>query len=181
MLGKRYNYLISEIHSRWERDWGLPWWLSGKELACQCRRFRFDSWSGKISHDSGQLSLCATTIEPVLWSPVSATTEPRSRGFWSLSALELMLATREAAAVRSLHTAAREKARAATRTQHSRKQVSKQHYFKKWYTWTYKKIYQKKRLIILYKVRNSVPQSLHEKTEKIRSGKIPSSLIPNAD
>ena len=28
---------------------GLPWWLSGKESACQCRRCRFDPWVGKIS------------------------------------------------------------------------------------------------------------------------------------
>ena len=27
----------------------LPWWLSGKESACQCRRCRFDPWVGKIS------------------------------------------------------------------------------------------------------------------------------------
>ena len=27
---------------------GLPWWLSGKESACQCRRPRFDPWVGKI-------------------------------------------------------------------------------------------------------------------------------------
>ena len=27
---------------------GLPWWLSGKESACQCRRCRFNSWVGKI-------------------------------------------------------------------------------------------------------------------------------------
>ena len=26
----------------------LPWWLSGKESACQCRRRRFDSWSRKV-------------------------------------------------------------------------------------------------------------------------------------
>ena len=26
----------------------LPWWLSGKESACQYRRCRFDSWVGKI-------------------------------------------------------------------------------------------------------------------------------------
>ena len=26
----------------------LPWWLSGKESACQCRRFGFDPWVGKI-------------------------------------------------------------------------------------------------------------------------------------
>ena len=27
---------------------GLPWWLSGKDSACQCRRLKFNSWSGKI-------------------------------------------------------------------------------------------------------------------------------------
>ena len=26
----------------------LPWWLSGKESTCQCRRHRFYLWSGKI-------------------------------------------------------------------------------------------------------------------------------------
>ena len=26
----------------------LLWWLSGKETACQCRRFKFDPWVGKI-------------------------------------------------------------------------------------------------------------------------------------
>ena len=31
-----------------ESDDGLPWWLSGKESACQCRRCRFNSWVGKI-------------------------------------------------------------------------------------------------------------------------------------
>ena len=27
---------------------GLPWWLSGRESACQCRRHKFDPWVGKI-------------------------------------------------------------------------------------------------------------------------------------
>ena len=27
---------------------GLPWWLSGKESVCQCRRYGFDPWVGKI-------------------------------------------------------------------------------------------------------------------------------------
>ena len=27
---------------------GLPWWISGKEFACQCRRHRFDPWVRKI-------------------------------------------------------------------------------------------------------------------------------------
>jgi len=45
---------------------GHPWWLSGKESACQCRRLGFDAWSGKIPHAAEQLSLWATTTEPVL-------------------------------------------------------------------------------------------------------------------
>ena len=28
--------------------WGLPWWLSGKESACQCRRWRCGPWVRKI-------------------------------------------------------------------------------------------------------------------------------------
>ena len=27
---------------------GLPWWLSGKESACQCRRCKFNPWVRKI-------------------------------------------------------------------------------------------------------------------------------------
>ena len=27
---------------------GLPWWFSGKEPACQCRRCAFNPWVGKI-------------------------------------------------------------------------------------------------------------------------------------
>ena len=30
------------------KDPGLPWWLSGKESGCQCRRRGFDPWVGKI-------------------------------------------------------------------------------------------------------------------------------------
>ena len=26
----------------------LPWWFSGKEHACQCRRHGFNPWTGKI-------------------------------------------------------------------------------------------------------------------------------------
>ena len=62
--------------------WGLPWWLSGKESACQCRRHRLDPWSGKIPHATEQLIPCATTIEPVLLNLGVKTTEahtPQSR------------------------------------------------------------------------------------------------------
>ena len=27
---------------------GLPWWLTGKESICQCRRHRFSSWVRKV-------------------------------------------------------------------------------------------------------------------------------------
>ena len=43
--------------------WGLPWYLSTKESACQCSRHRFDPWSRKIPHATEQLSPCATTTE----------------------------------------------------------------------------------------------------------------------
>ena len=29
-------------------NFGLPWWLSGEESACQCKRCGFDPWIGKI-------------------------------------------------------------------------------------------------------------------------------------
>ena len=35
---------------------GFPGGLSGKESACQCRRRRFDPWSGKTLHATGQLT-----------------------------------------------------------------------------------------------------------------------------
>ena len=45
---------------------GLPWWLSGKESACQCRRHGFNPWSGRIPCVMEQLSPRTTTVEPVL-------------------------------------------------------------------------------------------------------------------
>ena len=44
---------------------GFPCWLSGKESTCQCRRPRFDPWSGKTPHAAEQLSSC-TFSERVL-------------------------------------------------------------------------------------------------------------------
>ena len=39
---QRYKHLGSIISV------GLPWWLSSKESAWQCRKLRFDPWVGKI-------------------------------------------------------------------------------------------------------------------------------------
>ena len=44
----------------------LPWWVSDKESACQCRRHGFDPWSRKIPHALEQLSLCTTAIDPAV-------------------------------------------------------------------------------------------------------------------
>ena len=51
----------------------LPWWLSGKESACQCRRHRFNPWSRKIPLAT---NLCTTTTEPVLQSLRAVANEP---------------------------------------------------------------------------------------------------------
>ena len=48
-----------------QKTTGIPWWLSDKGSACQCRSRGFDPCSGKIPRASEQLSSCATTAEPV--------------------------------------------------------------------------------------------------------------------
>ena len=57
---------------------GLPWWHNGEEFSCQCRGHGFEPWSGKIPHAAEQLSPCATTTEPVLYSLRATTTEARA-------------------------------------------------------------------------------------------------------
>ena len=71
----------------------LPWWLSGKESACQCRRHRFNPWSGKIPRAVEQLSPSTTITEPVLraWG----------RKLLKPSCPRACSATREATAIRS--------------------------------------------------------------------------------
>ena len=59
---------------------GLLCWLSGKESICQCRRYGFDPWVGRIPYTAEELSLCATASEPVLWSPGATRTEARMPG-----------------------------------------------------------------------------------------------------
>ena len=54
-----------------KKCFGLPWWLSGKEFACQCRRRGFDPWVGKIPWSKK-------------WHPVqySCPGNPRDSGAW---------------------------------------------------------------------------------------------------
>ena len=50
-----------------------PWDFPGMVSTYQCRRHGFDPWPVRIPHAVELLSLCATTNEPVLWSPRVAT------------------------------------------------------------------------------------------------------------
>ena len=84
------------------RGEGLPWWLSGKESACQCRRRGFHPWSGKIPRAEKQLSPCAATPEPALQSPEVTSTEPALQSPCST--------TGEASAIRSPCTTMQRKA-----------------------------------------------------------------------
>ena len=45
---------------------GLPWWLSGKEYTCQCRRHRFNPWLGRFPGEgNGNPFQCSC-----LWNPM---------------------------------------------------------------------------------------------------------------
>ena len=54
-MGSYYTYVIlfnflDCPHGNWNDHAysGLPWWFSGKESACQSRRYEFDPWVMKI-------------------------------------------------------------------------------------------------------------------------------------
>ena len=60
-------------------SFGLFWWPSGLEFACQCRGHGFGHWSGKIPHTLEQLNLCSTITEPACLEPVLCKKEMRMR------------------------------------------------------------------------------------------------------
>ena len=64
IVGKSLNFWLLLLHLL--KTGGLPWWLSGKESACQYRKHRLDPWSGRIPYSVEQRSLCASTTEPAL-------------------------------------------------------------------------------------------------------------------
>ena len=63
---------------------GVPWNLSGKEAASQCRRLGFNLQSGKVPQATERLSLCTTAAEPVLQSLGAATPEAQAPGVHAL-------------------------------------------------------------------------------------------------
>ena len=90
----------------------FPWWLSGKESACQCRGHGFDPWSRKIPCAMEQLS-CSPEPEPQSPQPLL---------------LSLCATTSEAAAVRSPRSPQPEKSpRKAMKTQCGQKETK--HHF----------------------------------------------------
>ena len=48
LSAKAQNPCLVILNSVANNALGLPWWLSGKESACQCRRLRFNPWVRKI-------------------------------------------------------------------------------------------------------------------------------------
>ena len=68
---KEQNGVYSLLPFKFEKEEErLPWWLSGTESACQCRRREFDPWSGKTPYATEQLSLCSGARELQLLKPV---------------------------------------------------------------------------------------------------------------
>ena len=47
---KLYREVRVRLIFKWKLKYssGLPWWLSGKESSCQCRRHGLDTWDRKI-------------------------------------------------------------------------------------------------------------------------------------
>ena len=43
---------------------GFPWWVSGKESSCQCRRHGLNPWPEMNTHAMEQLSLSITATQP---------------------------------------------------------------------------------------------------------------------
>ena len=63
----------------------LPWWLSGEESTCQCRKHAFNSWSRKLLHAVEQQTpklhncrLCSRAWELQLLSPRATAAEART-------------------------------------------------------------------------------------------------------
>ena len=59
-----YTYTYTHTPQLFKIFWGLPWWRSGWESACQCRAHGFEPWSGKIPRAVEQLGPWATITEP---------------------------------------------------------------------------------------------------------------------
>ena len=114
---------------------GLPWWLCGRESTHQCRRCGFDPWSGKKTE-------CRRATKPTYWNYWACAPEHSNCSSGSPHALEPMLSNRRgqhnerpahhnwrvAPAHHNWRVAPTHhnwrKAHAATKTQHSQKEIN---------------------------------------------------------
>ena len=71
-------------------NWGLPWWLSGKESACQYRRHRFNPW---VWEDPVEKEI--VTHSSILTWEISWTEEPGGLQFMGLQRIRPDLATKQ--------------------------------------------------------------------------------------
>ena len=84
----------------------------------------------KIPHAMEQQSPCATTIEPVLQSLGSTTTEPTHSNYWSLHPLEPMLCSKRNHCRKKPTYCNQRKAHTAMKTQQSQNNLTKLNYLK---------------------------------------------------
>ena len=97
----------------------LPWWLRGKESTCQCKRCRFDPWSGmpcSITCHGAPKPMCHRYSACALecrshhdWVHIATTTEPTNYNTKTHMPQIPCSITREATTIRSLCTTTREK------------------------------------------------------------------------
>ena len=62
--GHHYNLINDFLRILNER----PWWLSGKESACQCRRRGFDPWVGKIPLEEEMATHSSILAQKIPWT-----------------------------------------------------------------------------------------------------------------
>ena len=107
-------FLSDHFSTSLRSSFGLPWWRSGWESACQCRGHGFEPWSGKIPHAAGWLGPWPTIAEPACLEPVLR----NKRGHYSERPAHRDEAWPPLAATR-------ERPRTETKTQHSHKWMNK--------------------------------------------------------
>ena len=81
------QHATSNVKELWHQNLlhGLPWWLSGKESTCKCRRNGFDPWSLIQENPT-----CLRATKPMHHNYWAYALEPKSCKYWSQHALELM-------------------------------------------------------------------------------------------
>ena len=72
--------IISDLIQFKNCNLGLSWWSSGQETHLPMHGYKFDPWSGRIPHGTGQPNPCTTSTEPVLHNKRSHPNEKPMHG-----------------------------------------------------------------------------------------------------